>query len=478
MAVCGGTLGIFVAVALQKSGLSVCVLERGQVRGRAQEWNVNPEELRPLVAEEVLTQAQVDAALVSEWPSSRVGVSTGAFATEFEAPALNAGVSPELLIASARENFEAAGGVVFEGAALSSIDVFDDAVIVRSSGDGPRVRAMLLVDAMGANSPIVSQARRGAPPDAACLVVGTMASGYPPEANVRGDYLYSCGPLSPGGYQPFWEAFPAASGGKDGSERSTYFFAYMLPGMTDLPDIMTVFEEYLDALPSYQGVPVEQLNIQRALCASFLAYRDSPLASAFDRVLQVGDAAGIQSPLSFGGFAALCRHLPRVRTAAVEAVDAQLVGREELALLNPYLPNLSLQWAMYRSIARPSRSDPDFVNRVLGGILGAAASCGEAVSAPILQDVFSLSALGSTLIAWFARDPGIMVALPLSMGAENVLAALSHLAALAWYTLLSLWVQPLLAPVVEGLPPRERFLWRRRFEAWRFGSGLDFETHV
>jgi hypothetical protein len=38
----------------------------------------------------------------------------------------------------------------------------------------------------------------------------------------------------------------------------------------------------------------------------------SPLPPAFDRILQVGDASGIQSPISFGGFAAITRHFCRL----------------------------------------------------------------------------------------------------------------------------------------------------------------------
>ena len=47
---CGGTLGIFLACALQLAGLSVAVVERGLVRGREQEWNIARSELRELVS--------------------------------------------------------------------------------------------------------------------------------------------------------------------------------------------------------------------------------------------------------------------------------------------------------------------------------------------------------------------------------------------------------------------------------------------
>jgi hypothetical protein len=39
--VCGGTLGIFMATALQLKGWSVAVVERGALAGRQQEWNIS-----------------------------------------------------------------------------------------------------------------------------------------------------------------------------------------------------------------------------------------------------------------------------------------------------------------------------------------------------------------------------------------------------------------------------------------------------
>lgn len=39
--VCGGTLGIFLALALQQKGHKVCVLEKRISQGRSQEWNIS-----------------------------------------------------------------------------------------------------------------------------------------------------------------------------------------------------------------------------------------------------------------------------------------------------------------------------------------------------------------------------------------------------------------------------------------------------
>lgn len=44
--VLGGTLGIFMAAALQLQGKNVIVIERGQVQGRDQEWNISRAEMQ------------------------------------------------------------------------------------------------------------------------------------------------------------------------------------------------------------------------------------------------------------------------------------------------------------------------------------------------------------------------------------------------------------------------------------------------
>jgi lycopene cyclase CruP len=44
--VCGGTLGICVALALQQKGFRVAVVEKRRVEGRLQEWNSSRHEIQ------------------------------------------------------------------------------------------------------------------------------------------------------------------------------------------------------------------------------------------------------------------------------------------------------------------------------------------------------------------------------------------------------------------------------------------------
>merc|ERR1719354_40269 len=99
------------------------------------------------------------------------------------------------------------------------------------------------------------------------------------------------------------------------------------------PDLLTLMEDYWDLLPIYQpsiSDPETDLDVKRVLFAFFPTYRDSPLKPAWDRILAVGDASGIQSPLSFGGFGALTRHLGRISNAVCDSLEHDCLSKEEL----------------------------------------------------------------------------------------------------------------------------------------------------
>jgi len=71
--VCGGTLGIFIAHSLQLKGYKVCVVEGGKLQGREQEWNISMDEMMELVELGVLTKADLDEAITTEFPVCRSG---------------------------------------------------------------------------------------------------------------------------------------------------------------------------------------------------------------------------------------------------------------------------------------------------------------------------------------------------------------------------------------------------------------------
>lgn len=569
--ICGGTLGLFVAVALADRGWRVAIVERGELRGRDQEWNISRQELGVLVELGCLSSEALGTAIVREFNPVRVKFDGGP--AYWVRDVLNLGVSPARLIALLKERFLALGGCLLEGTTLTAVTIHREGAIVqatcqapspgaggqggsaayrdlgsgmlmvepadrsaianpvtnpgneatperfpqfpqgpvesvdqeqdqerdqsadpvldrgsdqdldqsvhpksdpeanqarRATGSGPRPIALttrLVLDAMGHQSPIVRQWRQGQKPDGVCLVVGTCASGFP--AQTSADLLVSTGGIDRG-QQAFWEAFPAAEG------RTTYRFVYSeaKPGQPSLQDL---FADYFRELPAYQGVDLADLTFHRALFGCFPSYEASPLQPAFDRCLPIGDSSGLQSPLSFGGFGALLRHLDRLVTGLDEALQGDWLDRHSLGQLLAYQPGLSVTWLFQRAMRVGDRQalPADRINQVLTAVFSQMAAAGDRVLQPFLQDVVQFPALSETLARVAIADPGLVLALVPQLGLPALLAWLRHYGGLALYDALDrLATTGVIGPSPHGTAI-DQFRWRCRSAAWRYGSGRD-----
>ena len=352
--VCGGTLGIFIATSLllMDNTLKIAVIEAGVLQGRAQEWNISMKEMEELVELGVLTNEEVTEAITTEFPGCRSGFKndevtplrggyfTNGVGYECVTPnVLNLGVSPSILISRVADRFRELGGSVIEKCRLQGVVVSEAKGAALDIGkDKDPLTTRLVLDCMGNASPISRQQRQGIKPDGVCAVVGSCAAGFEKETNLIGDIIYTNSEIQDknenGKLQYFWEAFPVGIG-REGSTllqpgesdvKTTYMFTYM-DANEDRPSLTTLMEDYWKLLPIYQPSiedPEKDLDVKRVLFAYFPTYRDSPLQPKWSRVLAVGDASGIQSPLSFGGFGALTRHLERISGAVVEALDGTL----------------------------------------------------------------------------------------------------------------------------------------------------------
>lgn len=484
--VAGGTLGIILAAALQANGVKTAVVERGIVQGRDQEWNLSRRELYELVDAGVLTKEQAEDCIQTEFNPVRA-----AFHGSKEvitADVLNLGISPRVLIECIAKNYQNNGGIIVESTSLSKVFVHPNGIQLRGKTDGKEiaVTSKLLIDCMGNQSPVVKQVRHGRKPDGVCIVVGTCARGFPEESNSSGDVICTVAPSEPAGPTPsnaihntqmFWEAFPAGSGPSD---RTTYMFTYM-DAEPNRPSILQLMEHYWDAMPEYQSVRLEQLEIQRVLFGLFPTYKDSPLTPSFDRILAIGDAGGMQSPLSFGGVAALTRHLSRLTTAITDAITLDCTDRESLKFINAYNPSLSGAWMLQKAMSIPSdasRYDRNFINRLLGENFAVMREQGDDVLKPFLQDVIQAKPLTKTLLGQMRADPFFIPAILGRVGPGPITEWLLHYIALVAYTGMYTLSKKLdMTTMAEKLPPRQKFLVRRAIERWQYGSGLDAGSH-
>jgi lycopene cyclase CruP len=318
---------------------------------------------------------------------------------------------------------------------------------------------------MGHFSPIVKQARKGEKPTGVCLVVGSCAKGYP--HNETGDLITSFTPIL-NQCQYFWEAFPARDG------RTTYLFTYV-DAHRDRFSLEFFMEEYLRLLPEYQNVELDRLQFERFLFGFFPAYSNSPLHLPWHRLLAVGDSAGAQSPVSFGGFGAMVRHLKRLTFGVDEALKNNLLDRNSLALLQPYQPNIAVTWLFQKtmSVAIDRKAAPNQINDLMSGVFQVMDKLGEDVIKPFLQDVIQFPALSKTLPL---VNPKLVLPLFPQIGISALLEWSIHYINLGLYS----GFYPLgksVQPLVENLNSQQQYYYHRWLDAWKYGSGGDYEKH-
>lgn len=464
----GGTLGIAIAAALALGGFRVLVIERGLLRGRDQEWNISRHELDVLIELKLLTPEELETSISSEFNPIRVKFGNTELWTE---DVLNIGVNPVYLLETLKQKFLTAGGTLLENTGFAGAIVHPNGVQI-SLQPSRSLTARLFLDLMGHFSPITQQARNGQKPDAVCLVVGTCATGFPP--NQTGDLIASFTPIV-NQCQYFWEAFPARSG------RTTYLFTYV-DAHPDRFSLTDLFDEYFRLLPEYQGTDLEALDFKRALFGFFPCYKSSPLQPTWNRILALGDSSGAQSPLSFGGFGAMMRHLGRLAVALSDALSTDSLDRQGLSLIQPYQPNIQVTWLFQKTMSVPIHQtlDPEQINQLLADVFSEMATLGDEVLKPFLQDVVQFGPLARTLLKTSLARPTIAFKILPQVGLGALLDWTWHFGNLAIYSLLNhlLYQSP---ESIEAAPKgdslqvaKAQYLRDRTRDAWRYGSGGDY----
>lgn len=328
--------------------------------------------------------------------------------------------------------------------------------------------------------------------------------------------------------QFFWESFPAGGSGGDEEEeeeenetlecgsgssgggdeqksekvkiatKTTYMFQYSDLARPDLrPSLVEFVEEYWRRVRGYQGLDNARgaesggdglflecppFVVERVLFGVFYTFRDSPLKppSSYDRYLAAGDAAGLQSPLSFGGLGSLTRHVSRIKRAVAEALACEALSASDLALINScYAPNLSGAWMLQRAMAaRPEQPPPypEFVPDLLSANFAAMEKLGDKTLRPFLRDVVRFDGLTATLLRQVVARPDLIPSIVAHVGVAALFDWTKHYLALAAFTVLASVARPFGPAIASSgfLSAKAKYRTRRMLEAWEYGSGLDW----
>jgi len=303
--------------------------------------------------------------------------------------------------------------------------------------------------------------------------------------------------------QYFWETFPA----KDGT--TMYMFTYC-----DADESRVSFEDFLGSflkqLPEYcedrlragQAVGIDlpagsdfkkggdldsflaDLKFNRLLFGAFPSYKQCPLNSPFDRLVMVGDSSAVQSPLSFGGFGAMLRHLPRLDEAIHEALEGKHLKSGDLKLVQPYMPALSAAWLFQKAMGfEPSQMGYDeklndvpegskwtksHINRVLKANFSAMEKMDDKVLLSFLQDTIMFGPLSKTMFQMMFEDPIAIFRVVYLLGFRTLAEWFVHYILLGLYTFLDFALGRLRNKT-------DNYYLRRYMDAWHYGSGSDFE---
>jgi lycopene cyclase CruA len=434
----GGGLGLLHATVMAaRYGYRVMVFDRSEVGCAHREWNISREELAALVELGVVSWDELADVVMREYRDGVVRfynrLPDAAPDSELWMPeVLNVALDAGALLRLMRRKLEAAGGQVRSGRAFRT---------VRASAAGPaqvevelenldsggveRYRARLLLDGMGSTSPLALKRHAGRPFAGVCPTVGTVAAGFAPGDApdeydpTLGDILVSVADAQRG-EQLMWEGFP----GRD-DELTVYLFYYSTIATAgegspaaglrqDAPrySLLDLFEQYFTLLPSYKRPGPDLRHVKPVYgyipARHSLRAQEAPLLRG---VLPVGDSAAQQSPLTFCGFGSHVRNLGRTTGLLDYALRRDLLGPGQLAEINAFQVNVSLNWVFSRFMHPWGKADD--VNRLQNIFLEVLDELGVALATRFFRDRMRWSDYHPMIFGVLRRFPQI---LPVSLG--------------------------------------------------------------
>ncbi|HEY9848512.1 MAG TPA: flavin-dependent dehydrogenase [Leptolyngbyaceae cyanobacterium] len=377
----GGALGSIHAAAMAQLGYKVLLIERLPFGRMNREWNISRDEIQSLINLGLLTAAEVEGIIAREYKDGFNKFFDANNPSHLKAPVLhtptvlNLALDSEKLLQLCGKKLQTAGGDIWDETEFIRADIDNTQVVVTVksliSGEETQVSGRLLVDAMGTASPIAWQLNGGRAFDSVCPTVGAIVEGFEPGVwdAQYGDVLYSHGDISRG-RQLIWELFP----GK-GQELTIYLFHYHEVNAQNPGSLLEMYEDFFTILPEYRRCDLDQLVWKKptfGYIPGHFSVSSSDRTVAFDRLISIGDAASLQSPLVFTGFGSLVRNLERLTTLLDIALKHDLLTSSHLNKIRAYQSNVSITWLFSKGMMVPTGKfiPPQRINAMLNTFFG------------------------------------------------------------------------------------------------------------
>jgi lycopene cyclase CruA len=469
----GGALGVIHATLMAKRGYRILLLERLPFGRMNREWNISRSEFQNLIDLELFTPAEFESLIAAEYQDG--------FNKFFDAnnpehckaqvlhtpTVLNVAINAEKLLRLCGEKLRAAGGEIWDETEFIRADVSATQVTIKArhlpTHTSKEASGRLLVDAMGSASPVAWQLNGGRAFDSVCPTVGAVISGgFEPGVwdCQYGDVLNSHGDISRG-RQLIWELFPG-----EGNDLAIYLFHYHQANSENPGSILEMYEDFFSILPEYRRCEMENLTWKKATFGYIPGHfsgNSQERRVAIDRLLAIGDAASLQSPLVFTGFGSLVRNMGRLTELLDTALKHDLLKAKHLDRIRAYQSNVAVTWLFSKGMMVPTGKfvAPERINAMLNTFFGLLANEPPEVADTFIKDRTSWWMFNRLAIKAAWQNPLLLLWIWELAGPRDLFRWLGSYFTFTWQSIVAgllgwlpqfgRWIQPWLEPRYPSL---------------------------
>jgi len=417
----GGALGVIHAAVMARLGYRVLLVERMPFGRMNREWNISRDEIQSLIDLGLFTAAEIETLISREYKDGYNKFFDANNPPVAKAPVLhtpkvlNVALDGEKLLSLAGVKLTEAGGEIWDETEFIRADVEAEKVVVQgrhlpTKADRTAL-GRLLVDAMGSASPIAWQLNQGRAFESVCPTVGAVIDGgFEPGVwdSDYGDVLYTHGDISRG-RQLIWELFPGA-----GTELTVYLFHYHQVHPENPGSLLEMYEDFFAILPEYRRCDVDKLVWKKptfGYIPGHFSTNSNDRAVAIDRLISIGDAASLQSPLVFTGFGSLVRNLFRLTDLLDTALKHNLLTANYLNQIRAYQSNVSVTWLFSKGMMVPTNRSlpPQRINSILNTFFGILAEQKLAVAETFIKDRTDWLTFNRLALEAAGKNPSLLV---------------------------------------------------------------------
>jgi lycopene cyclase CruA len=438
----GGTLGLLhAAVMAGRYGRKVLVFDAHTVGKTHRDWNISDEELQELVKAGLFAPEEIEKAIVNRYKTGFVKFfdrnSKIKTPPLFMDNVLDVAIEADRLLELAVKKLKKTDAKIISNLRFVRAFVQKEKVLIEcedlQTGKRRLFSSRLFVDATGTNSPLSRQLNRGKSITHVCPTVGTVAKGFRHGNSEKevdfgvGEILVSTEDVSDN-RQLIWEGF---AGNPTKDEYTTYLFFYDSVESKADKSLFRLFEEYFEKLPDYKTK-----NGSWRVVKPVFGYIPSVhhhgwnnvKKTAADRILLVGDAAGLSSPLTFCGFGSHVRNLRKLTDLTEKALAENALDEKTLSLINAYEPRVAQMSSLAEFMRPAEKSRASVVNETMNAVMAALSRLDKEISREMFQDRISFASFKKVLLKTAQIHPKVFKLMFEHLGIKGAFWWISNIA--------------------------------------------------